>query len=59
MLIWKPLVGESLKCMKEPTKELDKNAASVVFTNSHYKEEVVDHVQGVFWISKICRTDIR
>ena len=31
--------------MKEPTKELDKNAVSVVCSDSHVKEEVVVHVQ--------------
>ena len=41
----KPLVGECLQFKKEPTKELDKNAVTWVRTNSHFKEEVVGHVQ--------------
>ena len=41
----KPLVGEYLQFKKEPTKELDKNAVTWVRTNSHFKEEVVGHVQ--------------
>ena len=39
MIIWKPLVGECFKCMKEPTNKVDKNAVAVVDTNSHRKEE--------------------
>ena len=46
MIIWKPLVGECLQCEKELTNEVDKNAVAVVVcSSSHYKEEVVDHVQ--------------
>ena len=45
MIIWKPLVGNCLQCVKEPTKEIDKNAVAVVRTNSQYKEQVVGHVQ--------------
>ena len=41
----KPLVGEYLQFKKEPTNELDKNAVTWVRTNSHFKEEVVGHVQ--------------
>ena len=44
-IIWNPLVGECLQCVKEPAKEVDKNTVAVVCTNSHSKEEVVDHVQ--------------
>lgn len=42
--IWKPLVGECLKCVKESTNKVDKNAVAVVCTNSHCKEVVVGHV---------------
>ena len=45
MIIWKPLVGGCLHCMKEPTNKVDKNTVAVVCTNSHYKEVVVGHVQ--------------
>ena len=44
MIIWKSLVGECLQCVKEPTNEVEKNAFTVVRTNSHCKEEVVGHV---------------
>ena len=35
MIIWKPLVGKCLQCVKQPTNELDKNVIDVVLTNSH------------------------
>ena len=45
MIIWKPLIGERLQCVKEPTNEVNKNTVAVVHTNSHCKEEVVTLVQ--------------
>ena len=45
MIVWKPLICECLQCLKEPTNEVNKNAAVVVLTNSHCKEEVVGLVQ--------------
>ena len=45
MIIWKPVVGEHLQYMKEPTNEVNMNAVAVVRTNSHCKEEVVCHVK--------------
>ena len=45
MIIWKPVVCVCLKCVKEPTNEVDENAVAVVCTNSHCKEEVVCHMQ--------------
>ena len=45
LISWKPLVTQCLQCVKEPTKEVNKNAVAVVCTNSHCKEEVVGHVQ--------------
>ena len=45
MIIWKALIGECLQCVKEPNNEVDQNAAAVVGTNSHCREEVVGHVQ--------------
>ena len=41
MIIWKPLVGEFLQYVKEPTNEVDKNVVAVLRTNFHCKEEVV------------------
>ena len=48
MIIWKPLVGECLQRVKEPNNKVDKNALSLVPTNSHCKGEVVVHVQQKF-----------
>ena len=45
MIIWKSLFGECLQCVKEPTEEVDKNAATVVRTNSHCQKEEFGHVQ--------------
>ena len=45
MIIWKPLVGKRLQCVKELTNEVNKNVVAVVLTNSHCKEEVVGLVQ--------------
>ena len=42
---WKQLVGECLQCVKDPTSEVEKNDVLMVHTNSHYKGEVVGHVQ--------------
>ena len=50
--------------MKEPTNELDKNAVSIVCTNSHCKEEVVGQVQqksmivSIFLYLSHCAWDI-
>ena len=45
MIIWKLLVSECLQCMKDLISEVEKNAIAVVYTNSHYKGELVGHVQ--------------
>ena len=46
MIIWKPLVGECLQCVKEPNSKVDKNPVAVVRTNNSLsKEEVVGQVQ--------------
>ena len=45
MIIWKPLTGEYLQYLKNPTKEVAKNTVDVVRTNSQRKEELVGHVQ--------------
>ena len=44
MNIWEPLLGECLKCVKEPTNEVDKHAVAVFRINSLTKEVVVGHV---------------
>ena len=44
MNIWEPLLGECLKCVKEPTNEVDRHAATVVRINSLSKEVAVPHV---------------
>ena len=41
MIIWKSQVCKRLKCVKELTNEVDKNAAAVVRTDSPYTVEVV------------------
>ena len=41
LIIWKPLFGKCLQCVKEPTNEVDKNTVAMVCTNSHCKEGVV------------------
>ena len=38
MDIWNPLIGEILKCKREPTKEVDKHAAAIMRSNSFGKE---------------------
>ena len=45
MIIWKPLIGECLHCVKQPTNKVNKNPVAVVLTNSHCNEEVVGYVQ--------------
>ena len=47
------MVGECLQCVKEPSKEVDKNAVAVIRTNSHCKEEVVGHWQQIFMIMSL------
>ena len=42
--IWEPLLGECLRCAKEPENEVDKHAVAVVRINSRNKEVVVGHV---------------
>ena len=45
MIICKPLFGECLQRVKEPINKVDKNAGSLVRTNSHCKGEEVVLVQ--------------
>ena len=52
--IWEPLLGDCLKCVKEPTNEVDKHAVAVVRINSLSKEVVVGHVpKFIFMIVSI------
>ena len=44
MKIWEAVVGESLKCRKESTNEMDKTAVAVIRTNSNGEEVVIGHV---------------
>ena len=44
MSIWDPLVGECLKCRKEPTNEMDKTAVAVIRINSYSEDVVAGHV---------------
>ena len=41
MILWKPLVGKCLHCVKEPTNGMEKNVVAVVCANSLCKEEVM------------------
>ena len=41
---WNPLIGEILKCKREPTNELDKHAVATMRSNSLGKESVVGHI---------------
>ena len=43
-IIWKPQIREYFQCVKQPTKEVDKNVTAVVRTN-YCKEKIVGHVQ--------------
>ena len=52
MNIWRPLVGEMLKCMHEPSNEVDENAIAIIRTDSLRKKIIVGHMPQN--ISKIC-----
>ena len=43
-LIWNPLIGEILKCKREPTNEVDKHAVAITRSNSLGKESFVGHI---------------
>ena len=45
MMIWKPLVGDCLHCVKEPTNKVNKNGVVMVRSNSYCKEQVVAHMR--------------
>ena len=42
--MWEPMLGECLKCVMEPTNEVDKHLVAVVHINSLSKEVIVGHV---------------
>ena len=44
MDIWNPLIGEILKCKREPTNEVDKHAVAITRSNSLGKESFVGHI---------------
>ena len=44
MIIWKPLVGECLQCVKEPINKVEKNTVAVACINSYCKEEPICNI---------------
>ena len=44
MDIWNRLVGDILKCKREPTNEVDNNAVAIMQSNSLGKELAVGHI---------------
>ena len=42
--IWNPLIGETLKCRREPADEVGKHAFEIMRSNSQGKESVVGHI---------------
>ena len=44
MDIWNPVIGELLKCKREPTNEVDKHAVAIMCSDSLVKESVVGHI---------------
>ena len=44
MDIWNPVIGEILKCKREPTNEVDKHAVAIICSDSLGKESVVGHI---------------
>ena len=42
--IWNPLIGEILKCKREPKNEVDKHAVAIIRSNSLGKESVAGHI---------------
>ena len=41
MNIWDPLVGKTLKCKQTPSNEVDKNAVTIIRSDSWEKEAIV------------------
>ena len=48
MDIWNPVIGEILKCKREPTNEVDKHAVEIMCSDSLGKESVVDTFLTIF-----------
>ena len=44
MDIWNPVIGEILKCKREPTKDIDKHTVAIMCSDSLGKESVVGHI---------------
>ena len=44
MDIWNPVIGEILKCKREPTNEVEKHAVAIMCSDSLGKESVVGHI---------------
>ena len=44
MDVWNPVIGEILKCKREPTNEVDKHAVAIICSDSLGKESVVGHI---------------
>lgn len=43
MNIWSPLIGEKLKCQREPTNVEDRNAVAIIKIDSMGEEFIVGH----------------
>ena len=48
MTIWNPVIGEILKCKREPTIKVDKHAVAIMCSDSLGKESVVRHFLTIF-----------
>ena len=44
MDIWNPVIGEILKCTREPTNEVDKHTVAIICSDSLAKESVVGQI---------------
>ena len=60
MDIWNPVIGEILKCKREPTNEVDKHAVTIMCSDSLGKESVVGtHSSQYFEIFHPCSSQSR
>ena len=54
MNTWNPLIGEILKCKREPTNEVVKHAVAIMQSNPLGKESVVGHIpQSILKFSSV------
>ena len=44
MVVWNSLIGEILKCKREPTNEVEKHAVAIMRSDLLAKELVVGHI---------------